>query len=380
MNSQPAVSDQPIVEAATQPTTSRKKFSRRKIIKWLLFTTSVLIGLFLLVLILAVDSLEFSPTHLLAGIILATIPVPLYAALILWIDRFEHEPRYLLFLCFLWGGTVSIALALIVNTTVMITSGGLASIVVSAPIIEELGKGAILFLIFFFKRDEFNGILDGIIYAAITALGFAMVENFSYYGRAFAGMLPVGPGAVFFARGVQSPFLHPFFTCMTGIALGWAAQTQNKLIRGVVPLLGLALAMFFHSLWNFSAVINLSNIIYLVLMLPAFLTILIIAACALRREKQIICRQLLTDLSAGRLTRQEYEHLTSLRRRCAGSFRALFGKGLRAWRAQRKCNQAASELAFQRHRASEGVQISAVHLNYCESAFHELLQETRTIN
>lgn len=312
--------------------------------------------------------------------IAATLPVPLYTALILWIDRFEHEPRYLVFACFLWGATASVFIAILVNTTVQITAVKFSSMVISAPIIEELAKAAVIFAVFFVKRDEFNGILDGIIYAAITALGFAMVENFAYYGRAFAGLFPgVGIGGAFFVRGMQSPFLHPFFTAMTGIGLGWAAQTRNGFVRVLAPFAGLGLAVFFHALWNLSAVAGISNIVYLILMVPAFLVVLSIAGFALRREKRIVSGQLLGEITAGRLTQTEYEHLTSLRRRTTNSFRALFSKGLRGWSAQRRCNQAASEMAFQRHRAAEGHSVDTTKLIASETAFAEFLQQTRQV-
>ena len=34
---------------------------------------------------------------------------------------------------------------------------------------------------FYFLRKEFDGVVDGIIYATFCALGFAAVENISYY-------------------------------------------------------------------------------------------------------------------------------------------------------------------------------------------------------
>lgn len=354
-----------------------KTLSRRRIIKWLLIVGSLLIGLLLLALVLAANTAEFGVAALLAGMLAATLPVPLYAALILWLDRFESEPRYLLFLCFLWGATASIFIAILVNTTVQMTAGRFASVVISAPITEEIAKAFVIFAIFFVKRDEFNGILDGIIYAAITALGFAMVENFAYYGRAFAGQLPVGLSGVFIIRGIQSPFLHPFFTAMTGIGLGWAAQTGSGAVRVLAPFAGLGLAIFFHALWNLSAVAKVSNVVYFLLMVPSFLVILVIAGFALRREKKIIREQLLAEVSAGRLTRIEYEQLSSLRRRCLNSFGALFKKGYSGWRAQRDCHRAAGELSLQRHRAAQGQSADAVKLQYHETAFAESLSRTR---
>ena len=166
---------------------------------------------------------------------------------------------------------------------------------------------------------------------------------------------------------------------MTGIGLGWAAQTRNSFIRVLAPLVGLGLAIFFHSLWNFSSVLRISNIIYFIIMVPALAVVLVIAGFALRREKRIISEQLRGEIAAGRLTQTEFEHLTSLRRRCAGSFRALFTKGFSGWSAQRRCNQAASELAFQRHRAAEGKSVDPARLRDCETAFAGFLQQTRRV-
>ena len=57
---------------------------------------------------------------------------------------------------------------------------------ISAPIVEESGKAFILFVFFFWKADEFDGVVDGIVYASMAALGFAMTENIQYYGKAVA--------------------------------------------------------------------------------------------------------------------------------------------------------------------------------------------------
>ena len=41
--------------------------------------------------------------------------------------------------------------------------------VISAPIVEETAKAFILFIFFFWKKDEFDGVVDGIVYAAMAA-------------------------------------------------------------------------------------------------------------------------------------------------------------------------------------------------------------------
>src|SRR5205809_319359 len=78
-----------------------------------------------------------------------------------------------------------------------------------------------------FRRREFDGVVDGIVLAGLSGLGFAFTENVLYFGRAFlAGQeqsLTTGffaVGFTFVLRGVLSPFAHPLFTAMTGIGLG----------------------------------------------------------------------------------------------------------------------------------------------------------------
>ena len=111
-------------------------------------------------------------------------------------------------------------------------------------------KGVAVMLVFFFLRREFDGVLDGIAYAGVVALGFATVENVLYYGRAVA---KEGFGAllvVFVLRGVLGPFTHAVYTAMTGIGFGIARETHKPALRALAPLVGFGLAAFLHFLWN----------------------------------------------------------------------------------------------------------------------------------
>ena len=110
--------------------------------------------------------------------------------------------------------------------------------VLVAPWVEEAAKGAAVLLVLLFRRREFDGVVDGIVLAGLSGLGFAFTENVLYFGRAFlAGQeqsLTTGffaVGFTFVLRGVLSPFAHPLFTAMTGIGLGIAARTNNPTTR-----------------------------------------------------------------------------------------------------------------------------------------------------
>ena len=139
--------------------------------------------------------------------------------------------------------------------------------------VEESAKGAVLFGLYWWKRDEFNGLIDGIVYAALVGLGFAMTENVLYYGRGAAEEGIVGAVIVFVVRGIMSPFAHPVFTAMTGIGLGLAVGSRSRTFRVVAPLVGLAAAMALHSLWNTSAGAGLFLGVYVLIMVPIFLAL-----------------------------------------------------------------------------------------------------------
>src|SRR5439155_19701914 len=109
------------------------------------------------------------------------------------------------------------------------------------------------FIFFFWKKDEFDGVIDGIVYAAMVGLGFAMTENIQYYGLAVTKAGGGGLTLVFILRGALAPFSHPMFTRLTCIGLGLARQSRHAFVKFIAPVLGLLAAISFHSIWNGSA-------------------------------------------------------------------------------------------------------------------------------
>ena len=216
------------------PTIVIRPTPRISAIRLVLAIFAGLIALFLGLLVLLLIGIETGPIALLLGLLAATIPVPIYVALVLWIDRYEAEPLWMLATAFFWGALAATFFAFLLNTgsagivTILTNAkaGEAFAAVISAPIVEETGKALILFIFFFWKKDEFDGVVDGIVYASLAALGFAMTENILYYGRAALG----GGGSLtltLIIRGFFAPFSHPLFTSMTGIGLGLARQSTN---------------------------------------------------------------------------------------------------------------------------------------------------------
>jgi len=344
---------------------------------------ALVLGLFVLLLI----GIETGPVGLLLGLVTATIPVPLYIVLVLWIDRYETEPLWMLATAFFWGALISTFFAFLLNTTSQgivtaladASAGQAFGAVISAPIVEETGKAVILFIFFFWKKDEFDGVIDGIVYASMAALGFAMTENILYYGKAAAEGGDIGLGATFIIRGFFAPFSHPLFTSMTGIGLGLARQSSNLAIKLLTPVVGLLMAIFMHSIWNGSAVLGggvLFIITYIIVMVPAFIIILVVISLALRREGQVVREFLVLDLERGLINQEEYKQLGSIFGRMGSSFNALSSSGVKGWRARMRFNQLASELAFHRNRISRGVHDAAdQEVLAREAAYLQALQE-----
>jgi len=376
-----------VLHSQAAPTIIIRQSNKPSVIKVMLAVFAGLVALLLGLLVLLLIGVETGPVALLAGLIFATLPVPIYISIILWLDRYESEPLWLVAVVFFWGATVAVFIAFIVNTVGAVIVASLAGMdvaeiygpVISAPIFEESSKAMILFIVFFWKKDEFDGILDGIVYASMVGLGFAMTENVQYYGKAALEGGLEGGRNLFILRGTIAPFSHPLFTSMTGIGLGWARQSSNKAIKIIMPILGLGLAMTLHALWNLTAVIHglLWILTYIFIMVPVLIGTLIVVFFAWRREGRIVREHLMCDLQQGMLTQDEYNRLCTVRGRMGASFNALRQGGFGIWRARMKYNQAASELAFHRSRVARGLHTDANEARDREATYLQMLRELR---
>ncbi len=362
--------------------------SRISAIKIIAAIIAALFAALLGLLVLLVIGAETGLVELMIGMLCAIIPVPIYVMLLLWIDRYESEPLWMLATTFFWGALVAIFIALLFNTGVEIIamiathSDEVASHVgalISAPIVEESAKALILVIFFFWKKDEFDGIVDGIVYAGMVGLGFAMTENILYYGRA----IQKGPEmltAVFILRGMAAPFSHPLFTSMTGIGLGWSRQSRNRFVKFAMPIAGFILAILMHATWNGSAAFGGGFgffVTYFMVMGPAFVVILMVIHFSLRREGRIVREYLYPDYATGFFDQREYEKLCTIRGRMGLSWNALWSHGFSGWRLRMRCNQLASELAFHRSRIARGIGRDPQAAQAREASYRSSLEQLR---
>ena len=197
---------------------------------------------------------------LLVSIFFGFVPMFMFAGFINWLDRYEKEPKALLGAAFMWGVLIAGGGAYIINTVlglgvyIMTGSEGatdFATASIIAPIVEESLKGLAVLVVFFLFYKEFDSILDGIIYAGITALGFAAIENVLYiYERGYLESGWEGLWTLVFIRVILVGWQHPFYTAFTGIGLAIARMNRNVLIKIIAVVGGFAIAVFTHAFHN----------------------------------------------------------------------------------------------------------------------------------
>ena len=321
----------------------------------------------LAILAVGVVGLSVGADALPGAAVLALVPLAVVLLAIRWVDRWEREPWQALAVAFGWGASVSVLVALVLNTgaqLVLVASGSTmqtASVwgaVVVAPVVEESIKAAGVLLVFLAWRRTFDGPVDGLVYAATVAAGFAFVENILYFGSALvesASMADAGDAVVmtFMMRAVMSPFAHLLFTACTGLALGWAARSRHPHAWLWTFPLGLTLAIVLHGLWNGSAMLKSESAFYMLYVLfqvPLFISAVAMAFWLRRREAAVVRTRLAEYAAAGWFAPAEVAMLASLRERRRARTWAVRRGGARARRAMRDFQLAATRLAYQRNR------------------------------
>ncbi|MFG2195900.1 PrsW family intramembrane metalloprotease [Streptomyces sp. NPDC048639] len=351
----------------------RRAFRHSKALRFgTVITLLALCGLVILALVREQTGTE----GFLAGLGLAVLPVPLMIAAFRWLDRVEPEPWRNLAFAFAWGACAATLMAIIANgfatdwiaTRVEPSSPTEAQTwgaTVIAPVVEESAKGAALLLLFVFRRRDFDGIVDGVVIAGITATGFAFTENILYLGNAFGEDQALGSSgiqsvtaATFFIRIVMSPFAHPLFTALTGIGFGIAAlaTTRQRGRRVLVPLAGLLTAIVLHAVWNGSATVGGLGFIavYGMFMVPVFGLLIWLVIWSRGSELRTVRGQLPAYVAAGWLQPPEPQALSSMRARSLARSVARRHHGKDAARAVAEYESFATTLAFLRQRAHRG--------------------------
>lgn len=316
----------------------------------------------LLVLLGILGELLTTQTLVIAAVA-AVIPLLVIVPTFLWLDRYEAEPvRYILF-AFLWGALVAVVGAFFLNTyglkllvEARWTDPMATGAVYLAPVVEETLKGLGVLLIYLFRRREFDGVVDGIVYAGLVGAGFAFSENVLYLGQALNEYGSEGLTSTFLVRGLMGPFGHPLFTAMTGIGIGIAVSARRPAVRVVAIVVGWGCAMLLHHLWNLSAIAGADGFFqaYVTYQVPIFLAFIGFLLWLRRREGRLIGRYLSPYADAGWLTHAEVVMLSHLRLRRAALAWARQNGGRPAKRSMHAFQDSASDLALLRSRLVHG--------------------------
>ncbi len=310
-----------------------------------------------LILILAT---AVNPGGTALGFVLASIALVFVLLCYLWLDRWEPEPPRLLVMAFLWGASVAVLLSVLFSQIFEQTFGtggdkpSAVTVALGAPMIEEAAKGLFLLLMMTGRRrHELNTLTDCLVYAGLTALGFAWVENIFYIGS--AETLP-GSLAVAVMRLVMAPFAHPLFTTMFGIGVYYALKQRGTAAKLGYLLLGYLGAVLMHGLWNGSALFGFKTYlsVYVLWMMPVFALAIILAVASRRREQHIIARKLPAMISGGLLTPAEAAWMHSLKTRKTAVYVAGQYGGRPAATSVKRFITQVVELAYVRDRIDRG--------------------------
>jgi RsiW-degrading membrane proteinase PrsW (M82 family) len=313
----------------------------------------------------------------------SVLAIPIVTALginllVNFIDRYEREPWFLRLAAFLWGAVIAIPPTTFIEgyidtmrSTILGPQAGKALnalfSALNAGITEETIKGLGLLLLFIALRDEFDNVTDGIVYGALIGAGFAMVENIIY----FAG----NPKAFLFlliGRIALGWLSHSTFTVCIGMALGYIRHTRRRWHHIVIPLIGYISAISLHTAFDFInyfanalvlAAPDNANVVTFSLLasigdyIPPFIAQMVIIYClikSLAHEAAIIREFLISEVSSGIVTVEEYALLQHSFARTKFERSVLRHYGVRQWLRIKTLYQTEIGLAFHKWHVDMG--------------------------
>jgi RsiW-degrading membrane proteinase PrsW (M82 family)/TM2 domain-containing membrane protein YozV len=307
--------------------------------------------------ILFVLAMSFMPGVFVAmefGAFLIAVPGTAFG---LWVwrrlGRDEREPWRLVLVTVAWGGILAINFALVFEDILGVFIGSSPGVgqALGAGVFEEIPKGVAVLLLARVFRDEFDGVIDGVVYGAAVGLGFNLVETLGAAGMDGTGQLVV--------RQTLGLFLgHPLWTALIGAGIGAARQQPSWWKRSFLVVGGFLTAMFGHFTWD--AVLMTGTLVPIGVLIELGLVGLLIyvVVVARRAEGRSLKQQLQAEAATGigAIAPQEVAVLESPHLRARQRRHALQQQGLRGFRRLGQLQQAQIDLALERwHRARQQI-------------------------
>jgi RsiW-degrading membrane proteinase PrsW (M82 family) len=228
----------------------------------------VLLGLAVLLWLLTIDLFAFTGS---AGPAVAAIcaaaclPTTAFGLFVVRrLDRNEKEPWRIVLVAFAWGAIVATSMVIwgeslwnAIAERVLVPGPGLdTSTAFSAGLLEEVAKGVAVLLLFLVMRNEFDDVVDGIVYGAAVGLGFNFMESIAYMTHLYAIYSPDGVGGYaagfqWYSRQVLGLFFgHATYTALIGAGIGIARQLASRRQKVIAIASGFLIAIAAHFSWD----------------------------------------------------------------------------------------------------------------------------------
>lgn len=360
----------------------REPRARRRALSWAGALLALAVFCWLLVLDVYTFTLAAGPGAAIASA-LACIPTTGFALLVIRrLDANEKEPWRLVLVAVAWGA--------IVSTSTVVWAEALwdaflaprlvpgpaqdASIAYSAGALEELSKGTALVLLYLVMREEFDNVVDGIVYGAAVGLGFNFMESITYMTHMYAVFEPEGQGAAaataqWYLRQVLGLFFgHATYTALIGAGVGLARQLRPLRHRLLAIACGFLVAIAGHFAWDaWAQFFPVSESPYALIEMhlrtlfmsgPFTAVVLLLLAMGLEVEGNALSRQFRAevDTGGGGVLPAELPVLVSPWRRLGARLNALIARGPGAYLRLSRLQAAQIELALERwHRERDEV-------------------------
>lgn len=299
--------------------------------------------------------------------------------LLIWIvlyvllDRYRPQRPLFWWLALGWGGAVSTAASMVINTwasgQLQIADGenpaaGARAAVFVAPFVEEATKASILFLIAIAYRYRLVSKVSGIVLGGLSAAGFAFTENILYYVRALyfasrtaeVGDPEQAVQTLVLMRGYLLMFGHPLFTTMTAIGLMVALRTHSKVVRVLAPLVGYLTAALLHMLFNSGASVLTGDtpvFIYFAVVLPFVLAVVVWVVRRILVEGRRIRARINDYIAMGWLEEEDAYVFSRERSRWSATFKSMT-HGWTCFMATLHLQRLITELAYLRDAQTSG--------------------------
>ncbi|MFC5970761.1 PrsW family intramembrane metalloprotease [Halomarina salina] len=235
---------------------------------------AVLVGKWLLVLVAVLFTLLIGAAGALTNpvilglTLLSAVPALALVAYVYRTDVTSGEPLTLLAVTFLlaivfasfaaiantiFGNLLGVGIASGETTVLSLVGSILFFFLVVGPVEETVKILAVRF--YAFRSDEFDAVVDGVVYGAVAGLGFAFVENAIYIQRSAGESLSMGGpeqvlaevGATATIRALAGPG-HVIYSAFAGYYLGLAKFNPDD--AGPIIAKGVVIAALIHATYN----------------------------------------------------------------------------------------------------------------------------------